>query len=283
MATKQKDFLGLKDTLYSGGERLWTVSIVANAIALLAALVAVILPADSAWSVATGLVAFLAPVASALLREAAAISTDRGDKIRQLVLLSDSLGKEIPSSEQAKVRRWVPGESLSAAPYVRPYYSSPLPPGPARLADNIAESAFFTEHIAEQVVRALASGGLFVVGLMLAIFYVAGSATAASHALASIARGAAVAAAFLVSGDYAVLLWRFVRLKAAAQEACRSASSLRESSALQLEEVIPVAQDYDAARIQAPPLPRWLHVRSMEELNADYRQSHGRIEKESHG
>lgn len=283
MATKQKDFLGLKDTLYSDAERLWTVSIVANAAALFAALGSVALPADSTLSVTIGLVAFLAPVASVVLREWAAVSMDRGDKIRQLVLLADSLGKPIPANEQAKVRRWVPGESLSPAPYVHPYYSSPLPSGPARLADNIAESAFFTEHIAEQVARSLAWGGLIVVGLLLAIFYVAGTATAASHALASIARGGAVAVAFLVSGDYAVLLWRFVRLKSAAQQAYQSAASLRESSDVQLDGVIPVAQDYDSARMQAPPLPRWLHVRSMEELNADYRQSHGRAEGGTHG
>lgn len=282
MATKQKDFLGLKDTLYTGGERLWNASIGANAVALVAALATVALPADGAWSVPIALIAFLAPGVSVVLREWAAVPLDRADKIRQLVLLSDSLGRPIPASEQANVRRWVPGQSLNPAPYIQPYYSSTLPAGPGRLADNLAESAYFTEHIAEKVARTLAWGGLVVIGLLVAILYVVGTATAASHALV-LARGAAVAVAFLVSGDYAMLLWRFVRLKSAAQQAYRSASALRESPSVQLEDVIPVAQDYDSARVQAPPLPRWLHVLNMEELNADYRQSHGRTEGETHG
>jgi len=278
MSKKPKDFLELKDRLFSRAELLWVSSIAANVFALAVAMLEVVLSGDSKWSVYCGLVALLFPGVAIVLREWAAVPADRASKISHLVLYADSLGLQIPASEQAKVRRWVPARSLADAPYVAPYYSSTLAPGAGRLADNLAESAYFTEHLTEQVVKRVAWFGLVVMGALVAVVYLAANAdvNVKLKALPAIARGVAVAIAFLVSGDYAVLLWRFLRLMGSARSAYDAASSLRADSSVRLEDVIPILQEYDSARVQAPPLPRWLHVRHMDELNADYRASHGR-------
>ena len=276
MNTKPKDFLQLKDSLFSRAGVLWGVGVAANVTAFALALVALAVPADSAWNVVLGLLALLLPAASVVLREWAAVPADRAMKINQLVLYADSFEKQIPTAEQAKVRRWVPKQSLTEAPYVPPYYSSRLPAGPARLADNLAESAYFTEHLAEAAAKRVAIALLVIVALLVIAGYIAGSATVASKVLPAFARGVVMTIPFIVTGDLAVLLWRYVRLKLSAASAYTAACGLRDNGAVTLEEVLPVLHEYNEARVQGPPLPRWLHVSHMEELNADYRASHGR-------
>ncbi|MDQ7814224.1 MAG: hypothetical protein RDU25_00235 [Patescibacteria group bacterium] len=279
MSQKQKDFHDLKDALYANAGRLWTVSVVANATALVAALVAITCAERSGVGLGAAMVAFLAPGVSAVLREAAAIPTGRADKIRHLILLSDSLGRTIPAAEQAQVRRWVAGDALAPAPYVSPYYTSKFPQGASRLADNLAESAYFTEHLAEKLVRFLAWGGIAIVGALVAAVYLASTVSVAPGVLPPIARGIAIVAAFLVSGDYALLLWRFARLQQAARQAYDGATRIRGLEGLELADVLPLLIEYDSAHVQSPPLPRWLHASNMQELNDDYRQSHGESSK----
>ncbi|HEX3595516.1 MAG TPA: hypothetical protein VHU80_10450 [Polyangiaceae bacterium] len=216
---------------------------------------------------------------------------DRGDAIRQLVLLSDSLGTPIPPADQAKVRRWVPQTELAPAPYVAPYYASKLPAGPRRLADNLAETAYFTEHLAEKLATAFAAAAVLTLAMLAVGIYVAaaaaegaaapaGAAAAAASApsaatvLPSLIKGAVSVIAFFVFGDCSVLAWRFIRLKLSASAAFRAASELRDDVGADLAQVLPLLQDYESARIQAPPIPSWLHRRNMDELNADYRDSH---------
>jgi hypothetical protein len=276
MQSKPKDFLQLKDSLFSSAGLLWGVGVAANVAAFALALVALAVPADGGWSVCLGLLALLLPAASVVLREWAAVPADRAAKINQLVLFADSFDQPIPAAEQAKVRRWVPKEALMEAPYVAPYFSSKLPPGAARIADNLAESAYFTEHIAESAAKWVAVTLAAILGLMVIAGYVAGNATVASKTLSAFARGIVMTIPFVVTGDFAVLLWRYIRLKLSAACAYTAACGLRDDNAVSLEDVLPVLHEYNSARVQGPPLPRWLHVRHMEELNADYRASHDR-------
>jgi hypothetical protein len=276
MQTKPKDFLQLKDGLFSRAGDLWGVGVAANVAAFALALVALAVPADGGWSVLLGLLALLLPAASIVLREWATVPADRAAKINQLVLFADSFEQPIPAAEQAKVRRWVPKQSLTEAPYIAPYFSSRLPAGAARLADNLAESAYFTEHLAEAAAKWVAITLLVFVLLLIAAGDIAVNATVASRVLPAFARGIVMTIPFVVTGDLAVLLWRYIRLKLSAASAYTAACGLRDNIAVSLEEVLPVLHEYNSARVQGPPVPRWLHVRHMEELNADYRASHNR-------
>jgi hypothetical protein len=144
------------------------------------------------------------------------------------------------------------------------------------LADNLAESAYFTEHLAEAAAKWVLLILLAIVTLLFVAAYVAGNAPIASKAIPAFARGIVMTIPFVVTGDLAVLLWRYVRLKLSAAGAYTTACVLRDKGAASLEEVLPLLQEYNAARVQGPPLPGWLHARHMKELNADYRASYGR-------
>jgi hypothetical protein len=133
MRTKPKDFLQLKASLFSSAAVLWGVGVAANIAAFVLGLLALAVPPDSGWTILFGLLALLLPATSVVLREWAAVPTDRATKINELVLYADSFEQPIPAPEQAKVRRWVPKQSLMEAPYVAPYFSSKLPAGPPRL------------------------------------------------------------------------------------------------------------------------------------------------------
>jgi hypothetical protein len=273
MPTKAKDFLELRNALYQRGERLWTWSVAANAAALVAVLVSLMVAPDGCVGVVAA-AAMACPALAVVLRELAAIPTDRADAIRQLILLSDSLGRPIPAADQAKVRRWVPHAELGPAPYVAPYYASTLPAGASRLADNLAETAYFTEHLAEKVATGFAIAAALALAMLVAAVYVAASTPSATAVLPILTKGAVTVIVFFIFGDCSVLAWRFLRLKLAAGEAFKGSCELRRDAGADLSQALPLFQNYESARVQAPPIPGWLHRRYMDELNADYRQSH---------
>lgn len=275
MSTKAKDFHDIRNSLYSRAELFWTLSVAANALAVGASLVALVSAPSGSLAVGAALAALACPAVSVFLREAAVIPMDRGDTIRQLILLSDSLGQPIPAAEQAKVRRWVPHAALGPAPYISPYYASKRKPGPARLADNLAESAYFTEHLAEKLAVAFGLVAGLALALLVGGLYVVSSSVTTSSALPLFAKGAVTVIVFFVSGDCGVLAWRFVRLKLAAESAFKNGCALRDNPKASIAEALPMLLEYEAARIQSPPIPFWLHKRNMAELNDDYRESHG--------
>ncbi|MFO0795514.1 MAG: hypothetical protein U0586_15790 [Candidatus Brocadiaceae bacterium] len=83
------------------------------------------------------------PVIIFLVREKASSSYNRAEKIRRLLLLVDGLGIEPPKLEIAQLRVELGSIDNQEPLYIPPYYDSPLQAGFNRLADIIAESAFF--------------------------------------------------------------------------------------------------------------------------------------------
>jgi hypothetical protein len=210
-----------------------------------------------------------------LLLPGAASDLQKGDKCRRLILYADSLGETIPASQIAEVRSWAAGAQLGSAPFEPPYYSSTLPPGAQRLADNLTESAFFTKIVATKCQFALwFAFGMTLVGAASALLLADLLGSPNAGTVTVLAKSIGVFITFLISGDFALLAKKYGDLAAEARVAYEACARLRLDAQATLEEVRSVSDDYGAAVLQAPPIPAWLYMHYQGDLNRMYRDSH---------
>ena len=276
--TKQGDLADIRNHLYTKAERLWVLTFWLPFVTQAAILGALLLGGLIVTSV-TSAVAVLVPIAVYWIRDFATTVAAKADKCRRLILYSDGLGREIPSTDLALVRSWGIGEHVKEAPFVAPYYASRIAVGPNRLADIVAESAFFTGYLADKVASRMKIVLAISVFLLVAVLYVASAAISQSNdsvgVVGWITRTAASVIALLISGDFALMLKRHQDLKGAAESAVSSCSRLRDDHLASVEQVMQVVEDYNLAVAKGPLLPGKLYKKYKEELNDAYRRSNG--------
>lgn len=223
-----------------------------------------------------GIFALLAPAAIGWIREAASVNLTRADKCRRLILYADGLGNDIPADDMAQVRAWVLGSQFKEAPFVRPYYSSTKPPGPQRLADIVAESAFFTEHLARKIATGLwITFGIAVFVACLVLYSADLRAGMPHHAVVLVMKSIAVLVSFLLAGDFMLIAKKYSDLHHESRQTFVRCARLRELGNISINEVRNVAEDYGVALLQAPPVPGKIYLMFRDELNCIYRESHG--------
>lgn len=224
----------------------------------------------------SGFAALALPLAVTWIRECASSFSGKGDKVRRAILYADSLGESIPSQEDALIRGWTEGSELAPAPFQPPYYFSPLPPGPARLADNVCESAFFTMKLSEIVVRQLTAVLILSILILFAILYFGLLSDGGAKHAGLVANAVLATASFILGGDILVLRKKYAELCSAATVAYEQCGRLREIPDISLFEVMQPVEDYNIALAQSPPVPFKLHIKYNDFLNKIYRKSHSR-------
>jgi hypothetical protein len=273
--SKLENLSDLRNYLYRRAEWLWQWSLIISLAALAIAVIGLWNDAPSSVS-AAGLVAILVPVAVAWLRETATDLIVRGDKCRRLILYADGLGSQIEASELAEVHAWGLGVKLDAAPFIRPYYASTLPAGPKRLADILAESAFFTEQLAARLHAALWIAFVLALGASVTALVLANLASSiGTPGLTLAAKTVAVFIGFLISGDFLVLAKKYGALREEGRHTFQRCARLRSLRVASADEVRGVADDYGVALLQCPPIPNWIYIHFRDALNDVYRASHG--------
>lgn len=215
-----KDLPDIRNYLYDEAEKLWWWSLYLTLAAQLSSLVAVLI--NKAWVLAIGgFLALVAPIGVVWLREWASTLTQQADKCRRLILYADGLGEEIPKEDLATIRAWTTGTQLKAAPFTRPYYASQLPSGSNRLVDIIAESAYFTCHLAGKVAGYLqiifAISALALIGIL----YFSISVPNSANIVIIVAKSAISAIAFFLAGDIFLLWKKYSDLKVQATKLLR--------------------------------------------------------------
>lgn len=269
------DLSDIRNHLYQRAEQWWIVSLLISVVTLCLVLIALWID-SSPWVSLAGIFAILAPVSIAWAREAASASLLRGDKCRRLILYADGLGHDIPPEDLAEVKVWALGSQLKEAPFVKPYYSSSKSPGPQRLADIIAESSFFTEHLARKIATGL--WVTFGIALIVAclVLYSADLGAGVSYRVAVfVMKSMAVLVSFLIAGDFLLIAKKYTDLNHEAHQAFSRCARLREAQNLSIDEVRNVVEDYGVALLQAPPIPGKLYGFYRDALNRIYRESHG--------
>jgi hypothetical protein len=273
---KQETLGDLRHHLYSKAGRLWSVCV-------LLALAVPFISIFSLWSrndlalSFAGVLALVLPVASVWIREHADAVLIQADKCRRMILFADSFGAEIPASQLAEMTAAGLGVTIGPAPALKPYYRSRLRVGPQRLADNVAESAFYTKELAarfKSLLLAISATAalLAVVALSLSDLLISMS----SITIVAAAKTVAVLAVFFVAGDVAVLAKRFWDLSNHAKLAFDKCVRLRATSRATSEEVRDAVEDYRIALLRCAPVPTWWYERYKIELNRLYDESHTR-------
>ncbi len=268
------DLPNVRNHLYKRAELWWTYSLAVSTITLGSAFVAVWIDGPVSLSFA-GIFALAAPISIAWMREAASLNLLRGDKCRRLILYADALGDEIKPEDRAQIRAWTIKTPLKEAPFVRPYYSSAMAPGPNRLADIVAESAFFTEHLSGKLAAWLwLAFGLSVAAVCIILYVVGMQWTSSDRVALLVAKSAAVLVSFLLAGDFLLIAKKYSDLRIEAQQAFVRCSLVRNESGVGVNEIRTIAEDYNIAVLQAPPIPAWLYLIYRDDLNRIYRVSH---------
>lgn len=272
--TAPVDLADIRNHLYRVAEYWWVASIVIALMTLCAAFAALWIATPIFISIA-GILSLLAPIAVTWTREVASTSLLRGDKCRRLILYADGLGRDIAPEDLAQVRAWTLGARLKEAPFVKPYYSSEKSPGPQRLADIMAESAFFTEHLARKLTTGLGIVfGAALAGACLVLYSADFGSQIPLDVVLLLAKSAAVLVSFLLAGDFGLIAKKFNDLRNEAHQAFDRCARLRDTERANADEVRTVAEDYGVALLQAPPIPGWFYLIYRNALNNIYRESH---------
>jgi hypothetical protein len=193
------------------------------------------------------------------------------EQMRRLVLLMDSLEIKPSQAEIAQFAAEIGKGKVKVIDFVPPYYDSKLPVGYNRLAENIAESAYFTKfqsRSAWMTFGLVCALGVLVVVLLL---FVTTSALNIQNK-EIIARILITLAVFFSAGDFFWIAIQFHRLHSACESIFARGDKMRNDKDLQPEEVYQLMQDYNCALIQAPPIPDWIYGSWIGRLNASWRQ-----------
>jgi hypothetical protein len=274
------DLFDIMQFLYKKAEKLWWITFI---IALSTPLLSIIAiwSENTVFLVIIASIATITPIAISWIRHFAAVIYAKADKCRRLVLYADGLGREIANDELASIRAWVIGKNIKKSKFIPPYYLSNKPVGPNRLADIISESAFFTAELSGKVIVSLwivlLTSLLVVIGLLLSSnLLISTEEILRANMLSTISKSAAIIVAFLISGDFALLIKKYIDLQSVAKSAFDRCSKLRDESTLNTSQVFYVVEDYNVVLIQSPPIPSLVYNRYKDDLNKVYRSSHAR-------
>jgi len=268
-----KDLSDIRNYLYDEAEKLWWWSLYLALAAQLSSLIAVLI--NQVWLLAiTGFLALVSPIGVVWLREWANTNSQKADKCRRLILYSDGLGEKIPREELATIRAWTAESQLQAAPFISPYYASQLPVGANRLVDIIAESSYFTCHLAVKAAGYLQI--IFAVSalLLISILYVSISIPNSENIILVVAKSAISAISFFLAGDIFFLWKKYFDLKMQAHETFKISAILRDDSQLSVSQAMQTVEDYHLVLVQSPPIPFKLYIKYQDSLNHAYQESY---------
>jgi lysylphosphatidylglycerol synthetase-like protein (DUF2156 family) len=269
---QQKNLSDIRNYLYDKAEKLWWMSLCIAIGTLFLSLIAV-------WADLTiiGFMAIASPIVITWLREIAADTTNKADKCRRIILYADGLGQEIPKHELANIYAWGMGGTIEKAPFVSPYYSSILNAGPNRLADIIAESSFFTYQLVDRLNFRFKFIFYLSIIMVVGILYTSDILVNNSNQenlLSIFSKSVAIVIAFLISGDFFLLMKKYSDFRTAAKETFDKCVKMRDTADLKEKDILQTVEDYNIAIIQSPPIPSRFYLKYKDELNKIYRESH---------
>jgi len=271
MTTSQEakiDVQGLMHREYSAAKHFWMAYLLMQLGSLLLSLYSIFCAAGIKLII-SGAASIFLPIAAFFIKQSADCHYGFGERLRKLVLLHDGLGRAPSQVEILEAQADAISLLYLDSSPVEAYYSSPLPPGPQRLAHIVEESAYYTWTLALRASRICS--GLVVVGFCAAFtllwFAVQANRLPGTYATASlwlsngeqVARVASTIFIFFLIGTFETLSKSFRSLSEAAQATFRKCDTLRRQSTLTDLDVFLAITPYDCALAKAPPIPGVVH------------------------
>ncbi len=235
----------------------------AHAVTLVFGLIALFAPPPFAYILAVG--ALISEGAAWWLRYQGGGLQSTAEEGKRQALLIDAFGGVQEPFEVADLRhRFSRGAYKRASDFEDPtYYASVEAPGPARLRDNLQESAFWSKHLYAAAARR--AFGNFI-GLFLSVLLVALLALplAAGNASLAIARALVVFLGVVSAVDE---LGRALSWSTAASQVEAADRRLQQLDVTTVTPTLSVFADYSVATATVPPIPSGVHKREGEQLN----------------
>jgi hypothetical protein len=228
---------------------------------------------------AIAIAAALAPVLAALSRYRAGICSGRGDLCRRAVLYRDALGVELELDELRSVALWPRDIPLSTATTSTPYFASAETQGPARLADEVGESAFQTAELA-RIMAGLGLGLVLIVGVAI-LAALAGLPSLSTNSatmgeLSSAIATAATVTLALLFGEILVTALAYRSLEIECSSVFRSATQFKSLPEKSSVTAMRIGEAYSIALAANLPIPDLLYRWNRTRIQAAYGASQGK-------
>lgn len=230
------------------------------------------------WSELLALIAFMLQIASLLLKSYSSGHYDSAEEIRRASVLSDGLGIQ-PAELQvscivARVGVGAPPKRLVSGRY----FASQEPKGVPRFLDDIAESAFWTDHVAAWTSR----GGFVLAGVGVLLTFIAlaelASAGVGAERMKAFAEAAIITFGFVVTGELLVLSLQYQYLSRKAREKMEAAGTLLSGFSADREGALLLFGEYNCALAGAPPLPTFIYQLLQKKLDAAWAARKGTLD-----
>lgn len=220
-----------------------------------------------------------APFILAILTVAAELCLLRSERLRGIAQrlnraleLEDGLGWDVSKVEFTDILARGPSsaEELRAPKDQEPYFASTKTPGAERLVDNLAESSWWSKHLAESM-RALCLITMVVVtGTVIALLIISIQALQPTN-VEGVQRAQEVSrvvtAALLMIFSLGLLKLALAYHSFAQKAATTDTSAQAQSGKAMETSAIKLLHEYQLARASAPPLPGWIWKLRRKSLN----------------
>jgi hypothetical protein len=274
----------LRDALFRRTKTLWAAGLIAKFCVFFLAAIVVLQPA---WGKTTAVAAFLLAITS----EALMWNSDRwksaAQSLHRKLDLENSFGWKISNAELADALARYPGnlEALVENPKGM-YFASTEPAGAKRALENVQESAWWSEHLAEVMgwlfgllIAAIVVGCVVLLNVSIeSVTPALEAAPAAQHPEATVDVVSGSVVKIVTSLVLFVLSYGLLRYAASYFAFSHKAKEIKEKAEAFLKndladeiQAIKLWQDYHLARASAPLLPNWVWRVREKKLNSLWR------------
>jgi ABC-type multidrug transport system fused ATPase/permease subunit len=227
------------------------------------------LDVPTALSATLAVAALVAELVVFVLREVALQRQDIAEEVRRLAMLQDGLNIHPEPSVLARLRDRIGDCNHSEPPIIGSYYDSSEQPGPRRLLEITAESAFFSGGNSRRM--AIALGSLSAGFLLLTFFSLITAALFLDQAAVRlVAKTTLVLIAFFATAELASLSLSFHSLarscEAIGREVDFALAGRRTQQQLQ-HAAFSLFAEYNVAVAKAPPIPALVYKMFQNRMN----------------
>ncbi len=206
----------------------------------------------------------LAQVVLFLLRYKSSNHVECGEKLRVAAIIADGTGEQ-PSGMDIANLRYAIG-NINPVKAEGSYYTSHLPKGPARLIENVAESAFFSGMISKQA-ASLIIGCATISFMGLAISLAAVAQFGATHSgIDTVSKLVLIGTQFWVTDELILMALRYRAISSECQRITTKSEGLFKCPPT-MSHAYSILLDYINAMAQAPPLPGKIYSRRVKRLS----------------
>lgn len=266
MTDTEFDWQRLSGFLADQSKRWWAYAITCQVLVVVISVSTIVL---GKWANVSALVAGALAVCYTVIQWRSDRLRRLSDTIRRKFEMLDGLGWPITPMEASDILVAVPRSFRDRAMSTEKaaYFASEEPASSRRLLANLEESAWWTKHLAANMMQAMASI-CFVAFIVAAVTMVVALGSALSQTTAEIvARTSTSVIVFVFSGGYFRLAFEYNRYSTAAEKIEVSAHAMLKNREITDVEAVKLLSDFQIARAGSASIPTWLWRRRERDLN----------------